>query len=117
LIDPVNVIDMHNLMARSYLIMTDSGGIQEEAPALGRPVIVLRRETERPEAIEAGVAVLGGVEEERIFELAKKLLLDREEYEKMAKAVNPFGDGRASERIVKAILHEFGLSDPPEEFG
>ncbi|MDK2785687.1 MAG: hypothetical protein PWQ80_366 [Thermotoga sp.] len=118
LIDPVNVIDMHNLMARCYLIMTDSGGIQEEAPALGKPVIVLRRETERPEAIEAGVAVLGGVEEERIFEIAERLLTDEGLYQKMARgAVNPFGDGKASDRIVKAILHEFGLSDPPEEFG
>jgi len=117
LIDPVNVIDMHNLMARCYLIMTDSGGIQEEAPALGKPVIVLRRETERPEAIEAGVAVLGGVEEEKIFEIAERLLTDEGLYQKMARAVNPFGDGKASDRIVKAILHEFGLSDPPEEFG
>ncbi|MCD6551179.1 non-hydrolyzing UDP-N-acetylglucosamine 2-epimerase [Thermotoga sp.] len=116
LIDPVNVIDMHNLMARCYLIMTDSGGIQEEAPALGKPVVVLRKETERPEAIEAGVAVLGGVEEKKIFGIVKRLLTDEGAYQQMAKAVNPFGDGRASKRIVKAILHEFGLSDPPEEF-
>ncbi|PLV59786.1 non-hydrolyzing UDP-N-acetylglucosamine 2-epimerase [Thermotoga sp. KOL6] len=116
LIDPIDVIDMHNLMARCYLVMTDSGGLQEEAPALGKPVVVLRKETERPEAIEAGVAVLGGVEEEKIFEVTKRILNDKRVYRSMAKAVNPFGDGKASERIVKAILHEFDLSGPPEEF-
>ena len=103
-------------MAKCYMILTDSGGIQEEAPGLGKPVLVLRENTERPEAVMAGTAKIVGVEEERIYEEAKKLLEDESEYQRMAHARNPFGDGRASERIVKAILHEFGLSEPPEEF-
>lgn len=85
--------------------MTDSGGLQEEAPACGVPVLVLRTETERPEAVEAGTVKIVGVEEQNIFENASKLLTDVTEYEKMAKAVNPYGDGHASERIVKAILN------------
>lgn len=117
LVDPLDVQDMHNLMARSYIVMTDSGGLQEEAPALGKPVLVLRKETERPEAVEAGTVRLAGVDRNDIFAMASQLLDDANEYEKMAKAVNPYGDGKASERIVKAILYEFGLSDEkPAEF-
>ncbi len=104
---------MHRLMHRSYMVMTDSGGLQEEAPALGKPVIVLRRETERPEAVEAGTVELAGTERR----IASALLTDREKYDKMAKAVNPYGDGRASKRIAEAILYSFGISDKrPEEF-
>lgn len=117
LIDPLDVQDMHNLMARSYLILTDSGGLQEEAPALGKPVLVMRKETERPEAIEAGTVKLAGIERRTITALASQLLDDPAEYEKMAKAVNPYGDGKASERIVKAILYEFGITnEKPAEF-
>lgn len=117
LIEPLDAVDMHRLMAKSYMVMTDSGGLQEEAPALGRPVLVLRRETERPEAVEAGTVVLAGTEREKIELLAAKLLTDRAEYEKMARAVNPYGDGRACPRIADAICYAFGLSDRrPEEF-
>ena len=117
LIEPLDAVDMHRLMAKSYMIMTDSGGLQEEAPALGKPVLVLRRETERPEAVEAGTVVLAGTERERIELLAAKLLTDRAEYDRMAHAVNPYGDGRACERIADAICNAFGLLDRrPEEF-
>mgnify|MGYP003878689267 CR=1 FL=1 len=117
LIDPLDVQDMHNLMARSYLIMTDSGGLQEEAPSLGKPVLVLRNETERPEAVEAGTVKLAGTQKDRIISLASELITNEEAYEKMAKAVNPYGDGFASERIVKALLYEYGLSkEKPLEF-
>ncbi|MBQ1673001.1 MAG: UDP-N-acetylglucosamine 2-epimerase (non-hydrolyzing), partial [Bacteroidales bacterium] len=91
LIDPIDVEEMHNLMARSYFVLTDSGGLQEEAPALGKPVLVLRRETERPEAVEAGTVLLAGVEKERILRLAEELLTDPGTYQKMARAVNPYG--------------------------
>lgn len=104
LIHPLDVEDMHNLMSRSFLVMTDSGGLQEEAPSCGVPVLVLRTETERPEAVEAGTVKVVGVKEQDIYENAQKLLTDKDAYEKMAKAVNPYGDGRASERIVQAIL-------------
>ncbi|WP_026503680.1 non-hydrolyzing UDP-N-acetylglucosamine 2-epimerase [Butyrivibrio sp. NC3005] len=104
LIDPVDVLDMHNLLARSFMIMTDSGGLQEEAPHFGKPVLVLRTETERPEAVEAGTVKVVGVEENDIYESAKKLLDDSDAYENMAHAINPYGDGRASERIVEALL-------------
>lgn len=104
LIEPINVLDMHNLMKRSYLIMTDSGGLQEEAPALGKPVLVLRTETERPEAVEAGTVKVVGVGEEDIYRHAEELLNDKMAYDKMAQAVNPYGDGRASERIAKIIM-------------
>ena len=118
LIAPLAVDEMHNLMARCYLVMTDSGGLQEEAPALGKPVLVLRRETERPEAVAAGTVRLAGVEEEPIFQMASQLLSDRVEYDKMAHAVNPYGDGRACRRIADAISWYFGLRDTaPEEFG
>ena len=104
LIHPLDVEDMHNLMYRSFLVMTDSGGLQEEAPACGVPVLVLRTETERPEAVDAGTVKVVGINETDIYDSAKCLLTDRAEYEKMAKAVNPYGDGHACERIVKHIL-------------
>lgn len=117
LIDPLGVQDMHNLIDRSYMILTDSGGLQEEAPSLGKPVLVLRNETERPEAVKAGTVKLAGTDEAKIVELATQLLDDENEYSKMSKAVNPYGDGRASERIVQALLYYFGLrSQKPEEF-
>ena len=118
LIDPLDVEEMHNLMARSYLVMTDSGGLQEEAPALGRPVLVLRRETERPEAVAAGTVKIAGTEEETIFRMASELLTDDEAYHAMAHAVNPYGDGHACARIVDAIEWKFGLrAQPPAPFG
>lgn len=104
LIEPVDVEDMHNLMDRSYLVMTDSGGLQEEAPSCGVPVLVLRTETERPEAVEAGTVKVVGVEEDVIYREACALLTNREKYDEMAHAVNPYGDGHASERIVKHLL-------------
>lgn len=107
LIEPIDVEDMHNLMSRCYLVMTDSGGIQEEAPSCGIPVVVLRNETERQEAIDAGTVALAGTEEEKIVQVVSELLEDNEKYQKMAKAVNPYGDGHASERIVDRILHYF----------
>lgn len=107
LIEPLDVIDFHNVAARSYLMLTDSGGVQEEAPSLGVPVLVLRNTTERPEGIEAGTLKLAGTDEETIFGLADELLSDKEAHDKMAKASNPYGDGRASERIVEAILQHF----------
>ena len=117
LIEPLDAFDMHRLMAGSCLVMTDSGGIQEEAPALGVPVLVLRRETERPEAVEAGTVKMAGTERERIVALASELLTDREKYDAMAHAVNPYGDGRACPRIADAILYTFGLrARRPEEF-
>lgn len=117
LIEPLDAVDMHRLMARSYMVMTDSGGIQEEAPALGKPVLVLRRETERPEAVEAGTVVLAGTRREDIQRLAAELLTDPQKYNAMARAVNPYGDGRACPRIADAILFTFGLrKNAPEEF-
>ncbi|WP_338125369.1 non-hydrolyzing UDP-N-acetylglucosamine 2-epimerase [Pseudoflavonifractor phocaeensis] len=118
LIDPLDVEEMHNLMARCYLVMTDSGGLQEEAPALGRPVLVLRRETERPEAVAAGTVKIAGTEEETIFQMAASLLTEEQTYHAMAHAVNPYGDGQACRRIVDGILWKFGRRDqPPEPFG
>ena len=111
LLDPLDLRDMHNLMNRSYLVMTDSGGLQEEVPSMGKPVLVLRNVTERPEGIEAGTLKLAGTDENTVYGMAKQLLDDKEEYRKMAVAKNPFGDGNASERIVGAILYSFGLSD------
>ena len=117
LIDPLDVEEMHNLMARAYLVLTDSGGLQEEAPALGRPVLVLRRETERPEAVEAGTVRLAGTQEEQVFRMASELLTDEAAYHAMAHAVNPYGDGFACRRIADAIEWRFGLrEEPPEEF-
>ena len=117
LIDPLDVEELHNAIARSYMVMTDSGGIQEEAPALAKPVLVLRRETERPEAIAAGTVKIAGVDKDVIKKLAKELLDDKEEYNKMAHSANPYGDGNASKRICEAILYEFGISDnKPDRF-
>lgn len=117
LIEPLDAVDMHRLMARSFFVMTDSGGIQEEAPALGKPVLVLRRETERPEAVEAGTVKLAGTETEPILALAQELLDSSEAYDRMAHAVNPYGDGKACPRIAQAILHLFGRADEaPESF-
>jgi UDP-N-acetylglucosamine 2-epimerase (non-hydrolysing) len=117
LIEPLGVLDFHNFAARAYLILTDSGGVQEEAPSLGVPVLVLRDTTERPEGIEAGTLRLAGTNEETIYNMAYELLNNREEYEKMAKASNPYGDGKAAQRIVQAILYYFGKTElPPEPF-
>ena len=107
LIEPLSYQPFVNLMARSYFILTDSGGMQEEAPALGKPVLVVRRETERPEAIEAGTAKLAGVERESVYEAARLLLTDKAAYDRMAHAVNPYGDGHACERIVAALKEKF----------
>ena len=103
LIDPIDVEDMHNLMAASYMVMTDSGGLQEEAPSLGVPVLVLRTETERPEAVAAGTVKVVGVKEEAIYAEAMRLLTDTVSYEAMAQSVNPYGDGHASERIANHL--------------
>ncbi|AKP48820.1 non-hydrolyzing UDP-N-acetylglucosamine 2-epimerase [Bacillus smithii] len=117
LIEPLDVIDFHNFAARAHLILTDSGGVQEEAPSLGVPVLVLRDTTERPEGIEAGTLKLAGVEEEPIYQLTKELLTNRQEYEKMAKAVNPYGDGEASRRIAEAVRYYFKrTSQKPDRF-
>ena len=117
LIDPVNATDLHNLMARSFMVMTDSGGLQEEAPSLGKPVLVMRTETERPEAVKAGTVKVVGVEAEDVYQNAKKLLTDVEAYDKMAKAVNPYGDGEASRRIADIIEYTFGTRDEnPDEW-
>lgn len=103
LTEPLDVLDMHNLMSRSYMVMTDSGGLQEEAPACGKPVLVMRTETERPEAVNAGTVKVVGVDEENIYREALKLLNDEEEYSKMARAINPYGDGLASKRIADVL--------------
>ncbi|MCI6406561.1 non-hydrolyzing UDP-N-acetylglucosamine 2-epimerase [Veillonella caviae] len=118
LIDPLDYEPFANLMAKSYLILTDSGGIQEEAPALGKPVLVLRDTTERPEAVEAGTVRLVGTDKEVVYKAAHELLADTVAYQKMSNSVNPYGDGRASERIVQALRHEF-LGDVvrPSRFG
>ena len=109
LIEPLEVFDFHNFMNKSYIILTDSGGVQEEAPALGKPVLVLRNTTERPEGIEAGTLKLTGTDEETIYEETKKLLTSKEEYEVMSKASNPYGDGHASERITDEIIKRYTL--------
>ena len=106
LIDPLDVLDFHNFMERSYFIMSDSGGVQEEAPSLGKPVLVLRDTTERPEGIEAGTLKLVGTNEEDVYNAAKELLSDKSAYDKMSKATNPYGDGFASKYIVDSILEE-----------
>jgi UDP-N-acetylglucosamine 2-epimerase (non-hydrolysing) len=118
LIEPLDVIDFHNFASRAYLILTDSGGVQEEAPSLGVPVLVLRDTTERPEGVKAGTLKLAGTNEETIFQLADELLSDVDAHDLMAKASNPYGDGHASERIVKAILYHFNLTgEKPSDFG
>ena len=117
LIDPIDVEEMHNLIARCAFVMTDSGGLQEEAPALGKPVLVMRRETERPEAVAAGTAKLAGVETDVIVSMANELLDSPEAYAKMAKAVNPYGDGHACARITQAIEWYFGrTAERPADF-
>ena len=107
LIEPLDVLDFHNFMEHSYLILTDSGGIQEEAPSLGKPVLVMRDTTERPEGIKAGTLKLVGTEEETIYQEFSRLLNDPSEYEKMSKAANPYGDGHASERIADILESSF----------
>ncbi len=107
LIEPLEVIDFHNFIAKSHIILTDSGGIQEEAPSLGKPVLVLRDTTERPEGISAGTLKLVGTDEEIIYKETKKLLIDETEYNKMSLASNPYGDGKASKRIVDAIINKY----------
>ena len=116
LIAPLAADEMHNLMARCYLVLTDSGGLQEEAPALGKPVLVLRRETERPEAVTAGTVKLAGVAYDDIVSMARQLITDPAAYAAMAHAVNPYGDGFACRRIADAILWHFGLGERPEDF-
>jgi UDP-N-acetylglucosamine 2-epimerase (non-hydrolysing) len=117
LIEPLDVIDFHNFASRAHLILTDSGGVQEEAPSLGVPVLVLRDTTERPEGIEAGTLKLAGNEEENIYKLAKELLTDEQAHSAMSKATNPYGDGQASYRIAQAIRYQFGqLQDRPQSF-
>ena len=111
LVDPLIATDYHNLVARSYLVLSDSGGVQEEAPSLGKPVLVVRTVTERPEAVAAGTVRLVGVEEENIYNETLNLLTDQTAYQQMAQAKNPYGDGFASERIVQAIEYYFGLRD------
>lgn len=117
LIEPLDAMDMHRLMSRCYMVMTDSGGIQEEAPSLGKPVLVLRRETERPEAVAAGTVKLSGVIKDDIVRDAEELLCIESAYQRMAKAVNPYGDGNACTRIADAILYKAGLrTAAPDEF-
>lgn len=117
LIAPLDVTELHNLMNKCFMVMTDSGGLQEEAPSLGKPVLVLRNETERPEAVTAGTVKIAGVDKETIKSMAATLLTDQKEYEKMSHAVNPYGDGFASRRIVDAILYAFGVNDKkPDNF-
>lgn len=111
LIDPLDYEPFANLMHRAHLILTDSGGVQEEAPALGKPVLVLRDTTERPEAVDAGTVKLIGTDRERVYEEAKKLLTDKAEYSRMAESVNPYGDGKAAARIIQAILYHYDLAD------
>lgn len=117
LIEPLDVLDFHNFASRAYLILTDSGGIQEEAPSLGVPVLVLRDTTERPEGIAAGTLRLAGTDEQTIYDLAHELLTDQEVHEKMSKASNPYGDGNASVRIAEAIRYHFKqVNMPPTRF-
>ncbi|CCF14518.1 UDP-N-acetylglucosamine 2-epimerase [Brevibacillus laterosporus GI-9] len=117
LIDPLDAFDFHNFARHAHLILTDSGGVQEEAPSLGVPVLVLRDTTERPEGIAAGTLKLAGTDEQQVYEMANELLTNSVAYEQMAQAANPYGDGKASERIVKAILYHFGyISDRPVSF-
>lgn len=117
LIDPIDVTELHNAIDRSYMVMTDSGGIQEEAPALAKPVLVMRKETERPEAVAAGTVKLTGTDKDVIISMAKELLDNEEAYKKMAHAANPYGDGNASNRIVEAILYHYNKrEDRPADF-
>ncbi|CAD2080009.1 UDP-N-acetyl glucosamine 2-epimerase [Jeotgalicoccus coquinae] len=110
LIEPLDVLDFHNFAARSHLILTDSGGVQEEAPSLGKPVLVLRDTTERPEGVAAGTLKLAGVEQENIYNMTKELLTDEELYNKMSQTQNPYGDGEASRRICENIKYYYGIT-------
>lgn len=116
LTDPLDVVELHNFYPHTYLILTDSGGLQEEAPSFGVPVLVLRETTERPEGIEAGTLELAGTDEHEVYAKARRLLTDGEAYRRMSRAVNPYGDGRASVRIAQAILHHFGRGERPAPF-
>lgn len=117
LIEPLTVDELHNAMDRCFMVMSDSGGIQEEAPSLAKPVLVLRKETERPEAVAAGTVKIAGIEKDNIIRLAKELLDNKDAYNKMAHAANPYGDGEASRRTVEAILYAFGKrSQRPADF-
>ena len=117
LIDPLDYEPFANLMSRSYLILTDSGGVQEEAPALGKPVLVLRDTTERPEAVDAGTVKLIGTDRERVYEEARRLLTDEKEYSRMSESCNPYGDGKAAKRIIQAILYHYNLAaEKPDRF-
>lgn len=116
LIDPLDVVELHNFYPHTHLILTDSGGLQEEAPSYGVPVLVLRDTTERPEGIEAGTLELVGMEEDDVFNRTHALLTDNELYSRMSQAANPYGDGQASKRIVEAILHHFGRGSRSEPF-
>ena len=117
LIDPLDYEPFANLMHRAYLILTDSGGVQEEAPALGKPVLVLRDTTERPEAVKAGTVKLIGTDKERVYKEAQLLLTDKNEYNRMAESCNPYGDGQAARRIIEAILYHYGFADKmPDTF-
>lgn len=110
LIEPLEVIDFHNFLNKSYIIMTDSGGIQEEAPSLGKPVLVLRDTTERPEGVKAGTLKLAGTDEKIIYNLTKELLVNKEKYDEMSNKANPYGDGKASQYIANVIIEKFGSS-------
>lgn len=114
--EPLDYSDFSRAMRRSTLVLTDSGGVQEEAPSLGRPVLVLRETTERPEGVEAGSARLVGTDEETIVTEVTRLLTDQEAYQQMAQVASPYGDGRAAERSIAAIAHFFGLGEPPDQF-
>lgn len=116
LIDPLSADEMHNLMARCYMVMTDSGGLQEEAPSLGKPVLVMRRETERPEAVDAGTVKLCGVQYDDVLRMAEELIDDPAAYAAMAHAVNPYGDGNASRRIADAILWYYDRGTRPADY-
>lgn len=117
MIEPLDTLSMHNLLSRCHLVLTDSGGLQEEAPSLGKPVLVLRRETERPEAVSAGCVAIAGIDSEQIYTMTKQLLTDPDAYNSMAVAINPYGDGHAARRITDAILWRFGICpSPPEDF-
>jgi UDP-N-acetylglucosamine 2-epimerase (non-hydrolysing) len=116
LIDPLDVVELHNFYPHTHLILTDSGGLQEEAPSFGVPVLVLRDTTDRPEGIEAGTLELVGTDEDQVYKRTRALLTDADLYEKMSKSANPYGDGKASQRIVGAILHHFGKAERMEPF-
>lgn len=116
LIEPLDVMDFHNIAAKSYFIMSDSGGVQEEAPSLGKPVLVLRDTTERPEGVSAGTLKLVGTQSDSVRQAMESLLTDEGLYHQMSQASNPYGDGKAAQRITQVITHYFGHSEPPKDF-